>query len=297
MSRIMYDSTRAQRIKNNLNNPAMVAGYVDEYSIPKWTAAEWNMFPNAVKVRIAKKASTNDGHVLDVEEGLATAAQAPVWTAMRRKAGLATPTIYVQKSRWQEVQNAFNAAKVPHPLYWIAHYNGVSELPTLNGIKAIAKQYLGDTNGMDYSFVAEFWPGVDSAPPTYPAIKQGDLDMTDVAPITLPYSGAEPHASDDGWAQAVWPIEVGSNSSLISAQWLVLNSAWGDTQYEIIIMKNGTLVSPAAVSPANTSMTGTLHDRERIVVALPDGCDGVALRWKNNGSWVRAGIAFPQRTK
>jgi len=140
----------------------MVAGYVDQIVIPPWTAADWALFPNAVKVEIVKKASSNWGHVLDVEPGDATPAQAPGWVQRRRQAGLATPCIYVQKSSWATVQQAFRDANVPQPLYWIAHYNDVKELPTLNGITAIAKQYHGnDPNNYDLSYVADYWPGVD----------------------------------------------------------------------------------------------------------------------------------------
>jgi hypothetical protein len=158
----MYDSIRAANIKRNIANPAMVAGYVDEYNIPKWTAAEWAMFPNAVKVRIAKKASTNDGHVLDVEPKLATPAQAPGWVKMRRASGLSTPTVYVNESTWQQVIDEFNKQSVVQPLYWIAHYDGKAELPKRAGVTVVAKQYLGDTNGMDYNIVADNWPGVDN---------------------------------------------------------------------------------------------------------------------------------------
>lgn len=142
----------------------MVAGYVDKIVIPPWTEADWALFPNAVKVQIVKKASSNWGHVLDVEPGDATPAQAPGWVKMRRAAGLATPCIYVQKSSWAAVQNEFRIQNVAQPLYWIAHYNDVKELPTLNGITAIAKQYHGnDPNNYDLSWVADFWPGVDGA--------------------------------------------------------------------------------------------------------------------------------------
>lgn len=115
-----------------------------------------------MKVQIVKKASSNWGHVLDVEPGDATPAQAPGWVKMRRAAGLATPCVYVQKSSWASVQNEFNIQKTAQPLYWVAHYNDVEELPTLNGIKAIAKQHHGnDPRNFDLSYVADFWPGVD----------------------------------------------------------------------------------------------------------------------------------------
>jgi hypothetical protein len=296
MPRIMYDSTDASRIKANLRDPAMVAGYIDAYSIPAWTDKDWNTFPNAVKVRIAKKASTNAGHVLDVEPKLATPAQAPVWARMRRSSGFPHPCIYVQKSTWGQVQQAFRAANEPQPLYWIAHYNGVKELPVLNGIRAIAKQYLGDTNGMDYSYVDDYWPGVDVAPG--PIAKKEVDEMTDVAPMALPYSGGEAHAGNDDYAQVAYPIEVGSNSSLIAAQWVSIFGAWGDTDYELIcIGKNQTLVAPAGVFPASTPTVGKIKDRQRFLFQLPDGCEGIALRYRNNGSWSRLGISFPQRSK
>lgn len=119
--------------------------------------------------------------------------------------------------------------------------------------------------------------------------------MTGVHPETLPYSGNHPDAIE-GWVNAAYPMEVGSNSSLIAAQWVVLNSAWGDTDYELILVgPNQTLIAPAGGNGFPT--VGTLNDRERAVWALPSGCEGVALRYRNNGAWVRAGIAFPQRTK
>lgn len=167
--RTMFDSIRAANIPADAQ---MVAGYVDEYTIPKWTAAEWQRFSRAVKVRIVKKASTNDGHVLDVEPRLATPEQAPGWVAMRRRAGLATPVIYCNASTWPTVQAAFRQQGVAQPLYWIAHYDGRVELPELDGIRAIAKQHTGDTNGYDLSCVADHWPGVDNP-------EENDMELSD----------------------------------------------------------------------------------------------------------------------
>lgn len=140
----------------------MVAGYVDKIVLEPWTAADWALFPNAVKVEIVKKASSNFGHVLDVEPGDATPAQAPGWAKMRRAAGLATPTIYCNASTWPSVQQAFRDQGVAQPLYWIARYDDEKNFPTLNGITAIAKQYHGnDPANFDLSYVADYWPGVD----------------------------------------------------------------------------------------------------------------------------------------
>lgn len=139
----------------------MVAGYVDKIKLEPWSQADWDLFPNAVKVQIVKKASSNFGHVLDVEPGDATPAEAPGWAARRRQVG-AIPTIYCNLSTWPAVQQAFRDQGVAQPLYWIAKYDGVKNFPTLNGITAIAKQYHGnDPNNYDLSYVADYWPGVD----------------------------------------------------------------------------------------------------------------------------------------
>lgn len=296
MPRIMIDSIRGATIRTANPNPEMIAGYVDEYSIPKWTAVEWAMFPRAVKVRIAKKASTNDGHVLDVEDRLATPQQAPGWVKMRRQAGLATPAIYVQKSSWGAVQAEFQRQGVAQPLYFIAHYNGVKELPVLNGIQAIAKQYLGDVSpGVDYSYVADYWPGVDSAPVNN---NTSGVDMTGVNPRALPYSFSVPNPDESkpGLAFEYYPIECGTNSTVIARQWMVLNSAFGPTEYEIVIVgKDGTLVAPKdGWSPTS----GTIADRGRVAWEFKDGTVGVALKYKNAGSdWTRAGVSFPFASK
>ena len=86
--RTMFDSVTARNIPTTAK---MVAGYVD--GLYKWTTADWARFPHAVKVRIACFGRTNDGQVLDVEDGNATPTQAPVWVMMRRVKGV-DPTVY-----------------------------------------------------------------------------------------------------------------------------------------------------------------------------------------------------------
>lgn len=182
----MYDSVRA---KNIPAGAAIVAGYVDEYSIPKWTPAEWGRFPHAVKVRVAKKASTNDGHVLDVEDRLARPDEAPGWARMRRRSGLLTPTIYCNRSTWPLVRAEFDRQGEPQPLYWIATASGKEEIPA----GAIAAQYLLDTkDNTDVSAVADFWPGVDPAPiaPSSPTISSGSISEEDYTMTRVPKGGA-----------------------------------------------------------------------------------------------------------
>jgi hypothetical protein len=152
MTRTMYDSVTAAAIPTSA---AVVAGYCDQIRLPPWSAADWARFPNAIKVRIAKKPTTNDGHVLDVETGDATPAQAPGWVRLRRAAG-GDPTIYCNASALAGVQAAFTAAGVPQPHYWIAQWDGNATLPA--GV--VAKQYQSNAQ-YDLSVVADVWPGVD----------------------------------------------------------------------------------------------------------------------------------------
>lgn len=111
--------------------------------------------------------------------------------------------------------------------------------------------------------------------------------MTGVVPQTLPM------APDGNYVG--YPIEAGHNSSLIATQWVTLNATWGDVEYELIcIGASQTLVGTAGDNGYPTS--GVLRDRQRAVWCLPDGCEGVAVKYKtlDNG---HLGIAFPQRTK
>ena len=151
----MYDGVDAGRLPTDAQ---LVAGYVD--GLYAWSAANWARFPSSVKVRIAVFSSTNDGEVLDVEQGDATPDQSVDWVLMRRRAGT-DPTVYMNSSTWPSVRTAFNDRGVAEPHYWVAQYDGVASLPA----GAVAKQYYNDNQaGYDLSVVADYWPGVDQAP-------------------------------------------------------------------------------------------------------------------------------------
>lgn len=156
--RTMYDSTTASDIPANAE---MVAGYVD--GLYKWTPSDWARFPHAVKVRIAVFQTTNDGHVLDVENGNATPAQSVDWVVMRRHAGQ-DPTVYCGESAWPTIREQFRLRNIQQPHWWIANYNGGPAIPA----GAIAIQYLGSPGNSpghyDVSNVADYWPGVDHLP-------------------------------------------------------------------------------------------------------------------------------------
>lgn len=172
--RTLYDSVNINAIPAN---PEMVAGYVNG----RWPTYNSliQKFPQAVHVSIAVTANA-DAQVLDVETGDATPGQAPAWAQRQRQEGR-DPTVYCNSSTWGAVRQAFQNARVAEPHYWIAQYDNNPTIPA----GAVAKQYRSDTNqDLDYSVVADYWPGVDSAPappppvpaPTYTQI-QGDPDV------------------------------------------------------------------------------------------------------------------------
>lgn len=160
MSRTMYDSTNPNDIPTNAQ---MVAGYIDGTTY-KWSENSWSRFPTAVKVRIARRTYTNDGHVLDVEAGIPTVwpinGSIVTWVQMRRNAGV-EPTIYCnQLNDWSPLRTLFNRAGVKEPNWWVARYNNDPVIPP----GAIAKQYANPPlagGHYDLSVVADYWPGVD----------------------------------------------------------------------------------------------------------------------------------------
>jgi len=230
--RTMYDAVTARNILAADGTPEMVAGYVDKIKLEPWSGSDWALFPNAVKVTIVKKASTNAGHVLDVEPGDATPVQAPGWVKMRRAAG-ADPSIYVQKSTWAAVQAEFTRQNVDQPHYWIAHYNGDPTLPTLNGITAVAKQYRGDVApGYDVNSVADYWPGVDPAPGSNgggSAASTTGVELMERITVTPPNAGVNTVrvklSGTPGAAVIVRPPLKGDGSS--DPMWVGNIFAWG----------------------------------------------------------------------
>lgn len=164
MTRTMFDATHAL-VPNIPPTAQLVAGYLAPSPFA-WTATDWARFPNAVHVRIAVRASTNDGQVLDVERGDVTPAQAPGWVVMRRAAGC-DPTVYCSSSTWAAVQREFATQGVAQPRYWVASYPGGGPVIPSG---AVAHQY-ESTSKYDRSAVADFWPGVDTP--------GGDMELTD----------------------------------------------------------------------------------------------------------------------
>ena len=155
----MYDSVTARDIPANAQ---MVAGYVD--GLYRWSQADWDRFPQAVKVRIAVLASTDDGHVLDVETGDATPTEYPAW-AKRRIAAGTYPTVYCNRSNLGAVLDAVDGAGL-HGItgIWLADWTDVPHL--VAGTSATQYDHPPHSGGhYDLSLVADHWPGVDPPPP------------------------------------------------------------------------------------------------------------------------------------
>lgn len=129
------------------------------------------------------------GIILDVESGDATPQSAPHWVVERRAAGV-NPTVYCSESIWQTVINAFNAAGVPQPNYWVAAYPGGGAFVPGG---AVAHQY-EDTGPYDISVVLDYWPGVDPVPNPLPIFPKASSDMA----VACPTGGSYAVRSDGG---------------------------------------------------------------------------------------------------
>ena len=155
MTRTCYDSINVNAIPADAQ---LAAGYAGG----NWpTYANGSLrarCPHAILVSIAVNAS-EDAMVLDVERGDATPSDAPAWCQRQRARGQ-VPTVYCNASTWPAVQQMFHDAGQPLPQWWDANYDNNPTLPA----GAVAKQYRSDTNqNLDYSVVADYWPGVDPA--------------------------------------------------------------------------------------------------------------------------------------
>ena len=192
--RTFYDAITPANIPKDAQG---VCGYVDgRYA---WSAADWSRFPYAVKVRIAVFSSTNDGHVLDVEDGCSTPESAPGWVVRRRAAGV-DPSVYCSLSLWPTVRAAFAANGVAEPHWWIAAYpgNGPNLYPG-----SVAHQY-ADPGPVDISVVADYWPGVDPDRPGTPPASRTDTRP----PLPTPTGGLIVHAIDLRNASSTSPVRA-----------------------------------------------------------------------------------------
>lgn len=158
MTRTMYDSVRPGEIPADAE---MVALYVDgNYAA---TAADWNRFTRAVKVRISAVGDNLNAHVFDLEPGCIWPPADVVDCVLGARALGIDPTVYVnERNHWGPAKAAFDARGIAHPHWWVANYDNQKTVPA----GAVAKQYAdpgmpGVGGHYDLSIVVDFWPGVD----------------------------------------------------------------------------------------------------------------------------------------
>lgn len=172
-----YDAVTPANIPRSAR---VVFGYDD--GIYEWTAASWDLFPDAIKKTIAVRAS-DDGDVLDIERGDADPDQGPAWAQRQRGRGV-DPWCYMNASTWPAVVAAFSASSVAPPLWWVAQYNGDQSIPG----GAAARQYQDYNDLYDISNVYASALGLDPAPPRLP----GSEMETDFASVTTgPLKGTD----------------------------------------------------------------------------------------------------------
>ena len=158
---LMYDSVTATNIPSDAT---LMAGYING-DYPSYSKMV-TLFPNAHVVSITVTSSGN-GDVLDVENGDATAQDAPAWV-LRQRANGTDPTVYTSLDDndssygWPIVQQAFADQAVSPPHYWIAQYPTVTPTnPVIAAswvsLGAVAWQY-ADVGPFDLSVTNGTWP-------------------------------------------------------------------------------------------------------------------------------------------
>lgn len=185
----MFDSTKAADVPAGSQ---LVAGYVD--GDDAWTDADFAAFPGRTVVRLCIWSNRYDAQVIDCEPGNNDAKGIVPWVAEKWRRDATThadtPTAYcetdegVEGYRIKDIVAECDAAGVRLPLFWVAHYDGIAELPTYPAdprVVIVAKQYANPklTGGhYDASVVADSWPGVERSVTVAPKYAGQSADRT-----------------------------------------------------------------------------------------------------------------------
>ncbi len=151
MTRLMYDTTDIPPV-GVPHTAQIVAGYVNGIYRSFGPLVAW--CPNAEHVSIAVTVHA-DADVLDIEQGDATPAQAPGWVDAQLARGLWQPTLYCERSQWDEVKKAVGNRNVA---YWVADYTGSPHyLPGASAVQYVNHGPNGEN--VDLSLVSDdLWP-------------------------------------------------------------------------------------------------------------------------------------------
>jgi hypothetical protein len=139
-NRVMRDSTTATDIP--VNGTQLVAGYGN--GLYKWSAADWDRFPNIPHVHIDVNGSDPQGcGVLDVEPGDVQPEHVAAWVKARNAFRPKTATIYCSRSTIALVDEHCKGLWL---VYWVATLDGtIVQGKTPGGNLIVACQYKGSS--------------------------------------------------------------------------------------------------------------------------------------------------------
>jgi len=175
-----------------------VAGYVD--GAFRWPQSGWDRFTTPVKVRITVS-GTVQADAADVENGAMTITDAIEWVAARLAAQLPQSVIYCSQATWPSIRAAFDAHGVAQPWWWIADWNGRTDIPD----GADAHQYVtapASGGHYDISVISpRLWALWNGDPM---AITQDDANL--IAKTLLDWPIATPSAPQGSAGRPVWDV-------------------------------------------------------------------------------------------
>jgi Putative peptidoglycan binding domain len=171
-------------IHDNISHlpPGQAAGYTTGTPDIRWTSADWQAHPGAVRIDQDFAASDPAADVLDVERGAATFADCPVWarkaqadfTAVVRK-GQRRPAIYMSASNVSSVTTALIHGGFRSGVHlWVANWN-LSESQAIQDVKNAAGPFpiigiqFADPGPYDNDIFAVAWLNDVSGGPVPPA--------------------------------------------------------------------------------------------------------------------------------
>lgn len=247
MPRIFLDGITPSAMPASFPGLAGVIGYTDG-NWPDYEALKAR-YPGLVHVSCTVTASVIGAVILDVEQGDATPQQAPNWAERSRAIGI-TPVVYCNYSTWPLVKEQFTLQQVAQPLYGIAEYDGVEEIP----IGAIYKQFK-NTAGYDVNLVADYWPGVDPEPVPTP---QEDFDMPFLISVTPDPTGPAGNTN-----AGIFMVDGGVVTHVDKASYGPYHTKFGDPLVVDTAQYQAHLASMALVVTANVN----INDLASAVVA------------------------------
>jgi len=279
MTRTMYD---AIDVANLPPGGDLYAGYDDG----RWPDAPAiaARFPGKEVLRITVSPSDDQGVIGDGPPDNGTWPQWVTWVGMRRAAGV-DPWINTNASSWQAGKDAFAAAQVVEPHWWIADYDNDPTIPP----GALMKQYASNAD-YDTSSAADYLPGIDPAPTSAAPAASTEEDEMAIYPIQVgpnPTTGAP-------WSCGVasWPAGPAGQPGIPHVLQLVADpGGWGDTEGQFRLdfdMESGPDVDTIVLAKPAESVALELASVPGYNPAL---CRGVLITRPDGKKWPWGGHA------